>query len=198
MLPHREVYDDISKAVQQGGDNVTDNVMAAIQKTVVKIQKLSSELTGNALKPYLDKNPQLRDAVYESIEQLNSFGAKYGPEAQKLAEDTVKQIKDIADQGINVTSIAKASALAKSKLAEIQKLGAKAGSEAYSKAAESARPFLEKAPDVQKYLEEKIGGLKDYVGDDGVKLINDTYAEVEAAGKKGDSGCDKQRWEAMY
>ena len=123
----------------------------------------------------------------DTLGQMNSFGEKYGPEARKITEDTVNQIKKLTDQGINGETIAKAAALAKQKLQEIKDLGAKAGQEAYSKAAEGARPYLDKAPDVKKYLEESVDGLKEYVGDDGVKLINDTYSELEAAGKKGDS-----------
>jgi len=181
------VYADIQKAVQSGGDNVTDKVLAAIQEASNKVQQLSSQLSVSALQPYLEKNPQLKSAINDSLSQLNEFSGKYGPEAKKIAEDTVNQIKDIADKGLTGESIMKASALAKEKLKQIQDLGAKAGSEAYAKAAEGARPYLDKAPDVKKYLEDSIGGLKEYVGDDGVKLINDTYADLEKAGKKGDS-----------
>lgn len=181
------MYGDISKAAAAGGDDVSEKVMAAIQAAVVKVQKLSSQLSANTLGPYLEKNPQLKEAVYGSLEQINALGDKYGPQAKKIADDTIKQIKDIADQGLNVESVMKASTLAKKKLAEIQELGAKAGKDAYGKAAESARPYLDKAPEVKKYLEDSIGGLKQYIGDDGVKLINDTYGEIEAAGKKGDS-----------
>lgn len=161
--------------------------MAAIQEATNQIQKLSTQLSHSTLQPYLEKNPQLKSAVNDTLQQLTQFGDKYGPEAKKVADDTVKQIQQLADQGLTAGTIAKAASLAKEKLKEIQELGAKAGSDAYSKAAEGARPYLEKAPDVKKYLEDYLGSMKEYVGDDGVKLINDTYAELEKAGKKGDS-----------
>ena len=161
--------------------------MAAVQAAVSEIQQLSGKLSTNALKPYLDKNPQLKSAVDDSLKKMQEFGGKYGPEAKKIADDTVKQIKEMADKGLTGETIMKASALAKEKLKQIQDLGEKAGSDAYAKAAEGARPYLDQAPDVKKYFEESIGSLKEYVGEDGVKLINDSYSELEAAGKKGDS-----------
>lgn len=160
-----------------------------MQQGVSEIQKLSSKFSASALQPYLEKNPQLKSALNDSLGQLTEFSDKYGPEGKKIAEDTIKQVKQLADQGINGETIMKASSLIKEKLQQIQDLGAKAGSEAYSKAAEGAKPYLDKAPDVKKYLEESLGGLKEYVGDDGVKLINDTYSELQKAGKKGDSEC---------
>lgn len=185
--PPRQIYSDVSKAASEGGDKVSDNIVNAIQDGISQIQKLSSQLSAGAIAPLLASHPQLKSALNDTLGQMNSFGEKYGPEARKITEDTVNQIKKLTDQGINGETIAKAAALAKQKLQEIKDLGAKAGQEAYSKAAEGARPYLDKAPEVKKYLEESVDGLKEYVGDDGVKLINDTYSELEAAGKKGDS-----------
>ena len=181
------MYGNISKAVSEGGDKVSDKIMAAVQEAVNEIQQLSGKLSSSALKPYLDKNPQLKSAVDDSLKKMQEFGDKFGPEAKKIADDTVQQIKELADKGLTTETIMKASTLAKEKLKQIQELGGKASSEAYSKAAEGAKPYLDKAPDVKKYIEDSLGGLKEYVGDDGVKLINDTYSEIEAAGKKGDS-----------
>lgn len=139
------------------------------------------------MKPYLDKSPQLKQALGDSLDQLNDFSGKYGPEAKKLTQDTINQIQKLADEGLNGETIAKAAALAKDRLQKVKDLSAKAGSEAYSKAAESAKPYLDKAPDLKKYVEENVDKLKGYVGEDGVKLINETYAEIEKAGKNGDS-----------
>ncbi|CAD6580787.1 MAG: hypothetical protein CYPHOPRED_001360 [Cyphobasidiales sp. Tagirdzhanova-0007] len=183
----KQVYGNISKAVSEGGDKVSDKIMAAVQEAVNEIQQLSGKLSSSALKPYLDKNPQLKSAVDDSLKKMQEFGDKFGPEAKKIADDTVQQIKELADKGLTTETIMKASTLAKEKLKQIQELGGKASSEAYSKAAEGAKPYLDKAPDVKKYIEDSLGGLKEYVGDDGVKLINDTYSEIEAAGKKGDT-----------
>lgn len=183
----RKIYADVSQAASQGGDKVSDNIVNAIQEGVAQIQKLSSQLSAGAIAPLLASHPQLKSALNDTLGQMGEFGDKYGPEARKIAQDTVNQIKKLTDQGINGETIAKAAALAKQKLQEIKDLGAKAGQDAYAKAAEGARPYLDKAPDVKKYLEESVDGLKEYVGDDGVKLINDTYSELEAAGKKGDS-----------
>lgn len=188
---YRQIYSDVSKAASQGGDKVSDNIVNAIQEGVSQIQKLSSQLSAGAIAPLLASHPQLKSALHDTFSQMTSFGDKYGPEARKITEDTVNQVKKLTDQGINGETIAKASALAKQKLQEIQDLGAKAGKEAYAKAAEGARPYLDKAPDVKKYLEESVESLKEYVGDDGVKLINETYSDLEAAGKKGDSAFDR-------
>ena len=184
------MYTDLSKAASEGGDKVSDNVVNVIQEGVSKIQQLSSTLSAGALAPLLANHPALKSALGDSYNQLTDLGNKYGPEARKITEDAVKQIKDLTDKGVNGESIAKAVSIAKQKLEEVRKLGQQVGSEAYSKAAEGARPYLDKAPDVKKYLEESVDGLKEYVGDDGVKLINETYSELEAAGKKGDSASD--------
>lgn len=189
---NRQVYSDISKAAQEGGDKASDKIMAAVQEAVAKMQKLSSDTVNSTLKPYLDNNPQLKGAINDSLAELQKFGDRYGPEAKKIADDTVKQIKQLSDKGLNGESIAKASSLLQQKVKEIKELGAKASSEAYQKAAEGARPYLEKAPDVKKYLEEQLDGVKEYVGDDGIKLINSTYEELEKAGKKGDSEWRKE------
>jgi len=135
----------------------------------------------------LDKNPQLKSAINESLDQLNQFSEKYRPEAKKISDDTVKKVKQMADKGLNGEAIAQATNLLQEKVKEIKDLGSKASSDVYKKAAEGAKLYLDKAPDVKKYLEEKIEGLKDYVGKDGVKLINSTYEELEKVGKKGDS-----------
>lgn len=171
----------------EGGDNATDQVIAAVQGAMTQISKLSDQFTSNILKPYLDKSPQLKEALGDSLDQLNEFSEKYGPQAKDLARDTINDIQKLTKEGLNGETITKAAALAKERLEKIKELGAKAGSDAYSKAADAAKPYLEKAPDVKKYFEDNLDKLKDYVGDDGVKLINDTYAELEEAGKKGDS-----------
>lgn len=173
--------------MSEGGDNATDQIVAAIQSAIGQVSKLSDQFTANILKPYLDKSPQLKQALGDSLDQLNEFGDKYGPKAKDIVKDTVNDIQKLANEGLNGETIAKAAALAKQRLEQVKELGAKAGSEAYSKAAESAKPYLEKAPDVKKYFEENLEKLKDYVGDDGVKLIEETYSEIEEAGKKGDS-----------
>lgn len=183
----KQVYTDLSKAASEGGDKVSDNVVNVIQEGVSKIQQLSSSLSAGAIAPLLANHPALKSALGDSYNQLNDLGNKYGPEARKITEDAVKQIKDLTDKGVNGETIAKAVSIAKQKLEEVRKLGQQVGSEAYSKAAEGARPYLDKAPDVKKYLEESVDSLKEYVGDDGVKLINETYSELEAAGKKGDT-----------
>lgn len=187
MYTYSEAYSKIQKAMAEGGDNATDQIISAVQAAMGEISKLSDQFTSNVLKPYLDKSPQLKQALGDSLDQLNDFSGKYGPEAQKLAKNTINDIQKLANEGLNGETIAKAASLAKQRLEQIKELGAKAGSDAYSKAAESAKPYLDKAPDLKKYFEENLDKLKDYVGDDGVKLINDTYAELEEAGKKGDS-----------
>merc|ERR1711939_58280 len=183
----KDVYNDISKAAQKGGDKTSDQIMAAVQEAVSKMQKLASQTADSTLKPLMDKNPQLKSAINDSLGELQHFGDRYGPEARKIADDTINQLKQLSDKGLNAESLTKASSLVQEKLQQIKDLGAKASSEAYQKAAESARPYLEKAPEVKKYLEGQLDGLKEYVGGDGIKLINSTYEELESAGKKGDT-----------
>lgn len=188
-ISYSNAYSDIQKSIAQGGDNATDQIVNALQEAFHQISKLSDKFTSNILQPYLDNSPQLKQALGDTLDQLNDFGDKYGPQAKDLTKDTINQIQNLAKEGLNAATIAKAAQLAKDRLEKVKELGSKAGSEAYTKAAEGARPYLDKAPDVKKYFEQSLDKLKDYVGDDGAKLIEQTYAEIEDAGKKGDSEC---------
>ncbi|OHE99944.1 hypothetical protein CORC01_04845 [Colletotrichum orchidophilum] len=118
-------------------------------------QKLAS-LGGDAIGDIVDNHPELKEKLGGNIDQLKDLGDKYGPEAKKQVDETWKQVKDILAGGFNASSFDKVRKLVEEKIQQVQKLG----DEAWKKALEEAKPYLDKNPKVKELVEKNADALK--------------------------------------
>ncbi|KAK1636388.1 hypothetical protein BDP81DRAFT_350365 [Colletotrichum phormii] len=118
-------------------------------------QKLAS-LGGDAIGDIVDNHPQLKEKLGGNIEQLKDLGDKYGPEAKKQVDETWKQVKDVLAGGFTASNFDKVRKLIEEKIQQVQKLG----DEAWKKALEEAKPYLDKNPKVKELVEKNADALK--------------------------------------
>ncbi|KAI8823172.1 uncharacterized protein EV422DRAFT_523618 [Fimicolochytrium jonesii] len=197
-----ETYAEIKKMADKGFS--PEAVLAAgvfVKGQVSKAKNLASE-TGEAAwdkaadlaQPYLKKMPAVQKLLDGKIDDLKQLAKENGgPELEKIVTDLYTELKKIGDKGINKDSIAQATKLVESKLAEAAKLGAgaagKAGDVAWDKASELAKPYLKKMPEVQKLLDEKMGDIKKIANENGGpelgKILTDMYTELSKLSEKG-------------
>ncbi|KAJ0306211.1 hypothetical protein COL5a_003799 [Colletotrichum fioriniae] len=118
-------------------------------------QKLAS-LGGDAIGDIVDNHPQLKEKLGGNIDQLKDLGDKYGPEAKKQVDETWKQVKDVLAGGFTASNFDKVRKLIEEKIQQVQKLG----DEAWKKALEEAKPYLDKNPKVKELVEKNADALK--------------------------------------
>ncbi|KXH61418.1 hypothetical protein CSAL01_05244 [Colletotrichum salicis] len=118
-------------------------------------QKLAS-LGGDAIGDIVDNHPQLKEKLGGNIDQLKDLGDKYGPEAKKQVDETWKQVKDVLAGGFTASNFDKVRKLIEEKVQQVQKLG----DEAWKKALEEAKPYLDKNPKVKELVEKNADALK--------------------------------------
>ncbi|KXH25351.1 hypothetical protein CSIM01_12879 [Colletotrichum simmondsii] len=118
-------------------------------------QKLAS-LGGDAIGDIVDNHPQLKEKLGGNIDQLKDLGDKYGPEAKKQVDETWKQVKDVLAGGFTASNFDKVRKLIEEKIQQVQKLG----DEAWKKALEEAKPYLDKNPKVKELIEKNADALK--------------------------------------
>ncbi|KAK1676412.1 hypothetical protein BDP55DRAFT_550769 [Colletotrichum godetiae] len=118
-------------------------------------QKLAS-LGGDAIGDIADNHPQLKEKLGGNIDQLKDLGDKYGPEAKKQVDETWKQVKDVLAGGFTASNFDKVRKLIEEKIQQVQKLG----DEAWKKALEEAKPYLDKNPKVKELVEKNADALK--------------------------------------
>merc|ERR1712093_672750 len=184
----KDVYNDIGKAAQKGGDKTSDQIMAAVQEAVSKMQKLASQTADSTLKPLMDKNLQLKSAINDSLGELQHFGDRYGPEARKIADDSINLINSTYEELESAGKKGDTKQLmkiAQEKVAELQKLTKEQGGKLANKATEKAGSF----PGADKLLASAgIPGLADLgqlrklaaeKGGDFEKLLNETAEELK-------------------
>jgi len=176
-------YDEVKETVMKGGFDLKtgEKVLEILKRRGAEVEDLGQRVGTDFVKPVLDKNPQLRDAIGGSYDELRQLVKKHGPEAKAKYDDLVKQLKEIFNKGISADSIKQAQNLVQQKVKEIQELGEKAGKDAWDKASKQAKPYLDKMPDVKKALDENSQAL---LGS-GSKSIQEIYDKIKEAADKG-------------
>ncbi|KZL85529.1 hypothetical protein CI238_04622 [Colletotrichum incanum] len=120
------------------------------------ISKKIASLGGDAISDIIDNHPQLKEKLGGNIDQLKDMGDKYGPEAKKQVDETWKQVKDVLAGGFTASNFEKARKLVEDKVEQVRKLG----DEAWKKALEEAKPYLDKNPKVKELVEKNADALK--------------------------------------
>lgn len=142
----------------------------ALQKHLKRI----GQLAGDAAQDIIDQNPQLKDKVGGSLDQLKQMGDQYGPEAKKQVDDTWNQIRDIVKGGVSTDTADKIKKLIQDKREELKK----AGDQAWQKGLEQAKPYLDKNPKAKELIEKNAEALKQ----GNVKEFWDTVREAPDSG----------------
>ena len=176
-------YDEVKETVVKGGFDLKtgEKVVEILKRRAAEVEDLGNRVGADFIKPVIDKNPQLRDAVGGSYNDLKKLVATHGPEAKAKYDDLVKQLKEIFDKRISASSIKQVQDLIQQKTKEIRELGEKAGKDAWDKASKQAKPYLDKMPDVKKSLDEN---MKSLIGSGG-KNIQEIYDKIREVADKG-------------
>ena len=142
-----DAYDEL-KGVTKAGVSMEAAVQAwsVLQKAFKRI----GHLAGDAAEDVLDNHPELKEKVGGQYKQLQQMAKQYGPEAQKQAEDTYKQVQDIIKGGLSADNIARVKKLVEEKTQELKKYGDKAWEEGIKKAG----PVLDKQPELKEFVEK--------------------------------------------
>ncbi|KAL1618573.1 hypothetical protein SLS56_010501 [Neofusicoccum ribis] len=167
----RDAYTELQDVAK--GDLSLDNAQNAwniLQKHLKRIGRLA----GDAASDIVDQNPQLKDKVGGSLDQLKQMGEQYGPEAKKQVDETWNQIRDLVKGGVGAETADKIKTLVQEKREKLKK----AGDEAWNKGLEQAKPYLGKNPKVKELLEDNADALKQ----GNLKELWDTVREATDSG----------------
>jgi hypothetical protein len=176
-------YHEVRETVVNGSFDLKtgEKVVEILKRRAVEVEQLAEKVGTDVLKPVIDKNPQLGDAIGGSYDDLKRLVAKHGPEARAKYDDLVKQLKQIIDKDVSASSIKQVQDLIQQKTREIKEFGEKAGRDAWDKSSKQAKPYLDKMPDVKKTLDENMGVLIATGG----KNIQEIYDKIKEVAHKG-------------
>ncbi|KAI3336961.1 hypothetical protein HD806DRAFT_23510 [Xylariaceae sp. AK1471] len=196
----RDYVDTVFKDVETLKENHRDEVNQIVSDAYKQFQQLSKlglsmesaskalnilsdlakkfgSLAGDSLNEILDNHPQAKEKFGGTIDQLKQMGENYGPEAKKQVDETWKQVKEILGGGVSAANLDKVRRLVEEKVQQMQKLG----DEAWNKALEGAKPYLDKNPKVKELIEKNASALKQ-------GNPKEVFEQVKKAVESGDMG----------
>lgn len=194
----KEAYDELKDLGNQAFNMSTvANTWDILQKHMSKLGDLAKDASGDIL----NNHPQLRDRFGGDFQQLKHMGENYGPEAKKLVDQTWDRVQDALKTGFSFDTISKVQRIVQDTTQQLQKLG----DQAWQKAMEQAKPYLEKNPRLKELVEankselmrgntmELVQKLKDAVSSgqtgDVEKYVQETVEQGKSmAGGSGGSG----------
>ncbi|OLN89338.1 hypothetical protein CCHL11_09013 [Colletotrichum chlorophyti] len=179
---HREEADQIvNDAYKQFQDvakaGLSLEAVHRAYEVLADLSKKIASLSGDALSDIVDNHPQLKEKLGGNIDQLKQLGDQYGPEAKKQVDETWKQVKDVLAGGFTASNFEKARKLVDDKINQVRKLG----DEAWKKALEEAKPYLDKNPKVKELLEKNADALKQ-------GNAKEVFEKAKSAVESGDLG----------
>jgi len=116
-----------------------------------------ASLSADAFSDVIDNHPELKKQFGGSIDQLKSMGDKYGPEAKKQVDETWKEVKKVLEGGFSAANLDKVRKLIEDKVQQVKKLG----DDAWKKALDEAKPYLDKNPKAKELIEDNAEALKE-------------------------------------
>ncbi|EIN11727.1 hypothetical protein PUNSTDRAFT_50612 [Punctularia strigosozonata HHB-11173 SS5] len=155
-----EAYAEIEKVIKEKGGPTNVDAAAAwkivdvLRRKMAELGELAKSAGQSAIGPILDKHPELRDKIGGGYEQLRALAESQGGEAKKILDDTTKQLQEIFSKGFSTDAVNQARELLQSKSQEVRKIAEPATQEAWKKAVEQAKPYLDKAPEIRDLLNE--------------------------------------------
>lgn len=189
-------FDDLAKIRESHGDEVDKIVSETYREfqdvartglslesaskaydALANLAKKVASLSGSAVDEILELHPQLNDKVGEPIKQLKQMGAQYGPEAQKLADETWRQVNDVMASGFSAESADKVRKIVEERTQQIRRIG----DDLWQKSLEQAKPYLDKNPRVREMIE----GNSDLLKQGNVASL---FKQIKSLGEGGDMG----------
>lgn len=129
----------------------------------------------------LDNHPEIKEKVGGNLDQLKEMAGSYGPEAKKELDATYQQIKDVLKAGVSFESVEKIQKVIEEKTEKVKGMG----DEVWKKGLESAKPYLEKNPEIKKVVEDNADSLKKGNVSEAIKKISEAlYAKNPEALKE--------------
>lgn len=154
-------YDELRPIIQDGTMNQENaaKIFDILRRRVTELQKVASQATSDILAPFLEKHPELKDSLGSGYEEFQRLTKDAAPEAKRIVTDTTKQIKSALENGVDAKSIAKVKEIIQDATKKIQESSSGAGKEAWDKATETAKPYLDKIPEIRDLLQSKASIL---------------------------------------
>jgi hypothetical protein len=155
---HEKHRDEVDGIVKEAYDELKDlgnqafnmgSVACAwdvLQKHMGKLADLAKDAGGDIL----NNHPQLKDRFGGEFDRLEQMGENYGPEAKKLVDQTWNRVQDALKSGFSFDTFGKVKSIVQETTQELQKMG----DQAWQKAMEQAKPYLEKNPQLKELVEK--------------------------------------------
>ncbi|KAJ3149708.1 hypothetical protein HDU86_006885 [Geranomyces michiganensis] len=186
-LVHK-LYADLQKLAKKGfNEDTLKEAVELVQKRLKEAQKLGVKIGSDATDKVLASNPELKKSVESGINELKDMVDV--PEVEKILHDTYAELKKMAEKGFTPETVVAAGLLVKTQVGKAQEIAGKVGDAAWDKAADAAKPYLDKMPEVQKLLDGKLDDVKKIARENGgpeaEKIITDLYDELKKISEKG-------------
>lgn len=180
-------YNELKETISNGGlDKQTgEKVADIIKRRAVQLKDLAKDASSKVL----DDNPQLKEKVGGSLDELKKYAKSYGPEAQKVVDETYQQIQDIVSEGMSPSAVSKAMSLVQQKRQQIMDMGSKAAEKAWEQGSQQAQSYLDRSPELKKLFDEKKDDLKRLALGGGISTasIPQIFSKVRDVASSGDS-----------
>lgn len=152
-----DAHNDLRGVIGEGGGMDPETTQKFMDIFILLTGQLQNLAKDAGIK-FLDDRPQFRHGV----EILEEYGKRYGPETQKIVDETMKQIQEIINQGSSASGLSKAAQLVNEKTREIRKVGREAAEKEWESGIKEVNPYLDKLPqDVKKIVDENIDSVKE-------------------------------------
>lgn len=156
--------DEVNKIVADGYKQFQDlskmglsmDTAAKAYDVLADLSRKFGSLAADAFEDILDNHPQVKDKFGGSIDQLKRMGDEYGPEAKKQVDETWQQVKEVMAGGLTAANLDKARRTIQEAVEKVKKFG----DEAWNKALEQAKPYLDKNPKARELIENNADALK--------------------------------------
>jgi hypothetical protein len=148
-----KAYSEMREATKSG---LTMETAAKSWEILQKYMQQLAQLAADAGSEVLDNHPEIKDKVQGNLDELKDMASKYGPDAKKEWDNTYEQVSKIIAGGVGVSTLPEIKKLIDDKRSKLQGFA----DEAWKKGLEQAQPFLEKKPELKKFVEENADALK--------------------------------------
>lgn len=153
----REAWGELQGIANEGGGAANLEKAGRAWEVLRRCLARVGRLAGEAAREVVERvDPQLKEKVGGSFEQLDQLVDKYGPQARKQVDEAWDQIRELIKGGVKGDTPDKVKQLVR----ETKQRLTKAGDEAWKKGLEEAKPYLEKNPKAKELLEENAEALK--------------------------------------
>lgn len=189
----KETHAEVEEAAK-GGKDQGEAIVNALKKAGEKVQKLVGEQAQEGWEKLGEKYPQLKEQLGEQGEEFKDLVSKHGPEASTILTSFYTSGAAIVSKGgFNAKTYESLKDLLAEKKDELTSFSQKAGKDAWEKASKAAGPALEKMPDVKKQIEENLGKVEGYVGEDRLKVVKELYSSLSKIAEGEGSVEDKTK-----